>query len=100
LYSYGHGSPAVPRSRPHHKNNNCYVESKNWTLVRRRLGYRRFDTREQLAVLQQLETLLARRANVLQPSMALLEKTLLRGVSAPVSGYTLDSQRGIPILFR
>jgi len=62
------------RSRPYRGNDNCYVESKNWTLVRRCLGYRRFDTKGQLADLQQLETLLARRANVLQPSMALLEK--------------------------
>src|SRR5450756_3148361 len=60
------------RSRPYHKNDNCYVESKNWTLVRRCLGYRRFDTEGQLADLQQLETLLAQRANVLQPSMACL----------------------------
>jgi len=50
------------------------VESKNWTLVRRCLGYRRFDTKSQLADLRQLETLLAQRANILQPSMALLEK--------------------------
>jgi hypothetical protein len=50
------------------------VESKNWTLVRRCPGYRRFDTKGQLADLQQLETLLARRANILHPSMALLEK--------------------------
>ena len=64
----------VVRSRPYHKNDNCYVESKNWTLVRRCLGYRRFDTKSQLADLQQLETLLAQRANILQPSMALLEK--------------------------
>ena len=42
--------------------------------MRRCLGYRRFDTKGQLADLQQLETLLARRANVLQPSMALQEK--------------------------
>jgi len=62
------------RSRPYHKNDNCYVESKNWTLVRRCLGYRRFGTKSQLADLQQLETLLAQRANILQPSMALLEK--------------------------
>ena len=50
------------------------MESKNWTLVRRCLGYHRFDTKGQLADLQQLETLLAQRANILQPSMALLEK--------------------------
>jgi hypothetical protein len=64
----------VVRSHPWHKNDNCYVESKNWTLVRRCLGYRRFDTKSQLADLQQLETLLAQRANILQPCMALLEK--------------------------
>jgi hypothetical protein len=62
------------RSRPWHKNDNCYVESKNWTLVRRCLGYRRFDTEGQLTDLRQLEILLAQRANVLQPSMALQEK--------------------------
>ena len=63
------------RSRPYHKNDNCYVESKNWTLVRRCLGYRRFDTKGQLTDLRQLETLLAQRANMLQPSMALQEKS-------------------------
>jgi transposase InsO family protein len=62
------------RSRPYHKNDNCYVENRNWTLVRRCIGYRRFDTKGQLADLRQLETLLARRANILQPSMALIEK--------------------------
>jgi hypothetical protein len=62
------------RSRPYHKNDNCYVENKNWTLVRRCIGYRRFDTEGQLADLTQLEVLLALRANILQPSMALLEK--------------------------
>jgi hypothetical protein len=67
------------RSRPWHKNDNCYVESRNWTLVRRYLGYRRFDTEEQLADLTRLETLIAVRANVLQPSMALLEKVRTGG---------------------
>jgi len=64
----------VVRSRPYHENDNCYAESKNWTLVRRCLGYRRFEGESQLADLQQLETLLAQRANILQPSMASLEK--------------------------
>lgn len=60
--------------RPWRGNDNRYLESKNWTLVRRCLGYHRFDTEDQLADLRQLEILLAQRANVLQPSMALLEK--------------------------
>jgi hypothetical protein len=29
------------RSRPYHKNDNCHVEQKNWTLVRRLIGYDR-----------------------------------------------------------
>jgi transposase InsO family protein len=62
------------RSRPYHKNDNCYVENRNWTLVRRCIGYHRFDTEEQLQDLTQLERLLALRANILQPSMALLQK--------------------------
>jgi hypothetical protein len=62
------------RSRPWHKNDNCTVENRNWTLVRRCIGYRRFDTEDQLKDLEQLEVLLALRANVLQPSMALQEK--------------------------
>lgn len=60
--------------RPWRGNDNRYLESKNWTLVRRCLGYHRFDTEDQLADFRQLEMLLAQRANVLQPSMALLEK--------------------------
>jgi len=62
------------RSHPWHKNDNCTVESKNWTLVRRCLGYCRFDTKGQIIDLRQLETLLTQRANVLQPSMVLQEK--------------------------
>jgi len=64
----------LTRSRPYHKNDNCYVESKNWTLVRRCQGYRRFEEEGQLADLRQLEILLTQRANMLQPSIALLEK--------------------------
>src|SRR5450830_2093839 len=50
------------RSRPYHKNDKCCVESRNWTQVRRYLGYRWFNTEDQLANLQQLGTLLALRA--------------------------------------
>lgn len=36
----------LTRSRPNHKNDNAYVEQKNGHVVRRFLGYTRFDTRE------------------------------------------------------
>jgi hypothetical protein len=42
------------RSRPDHKNDNAYVEQKNYTHIRGWLGYGRFDTPEQLAAINDL----------------------------------------------
>ena len=42
------------RSRPLNKNDGCYVEQKNWSVVRRETGYGRYDTdaeRELIAVI-------------------------------------------------
>jgi len=63
------------RSRPFHKNDNAHVEQKNWTLVRRLIGYQRLDTPEQLAWLDSFYIdLLRPYANCFQPVMKLLEK--------------------------
>jgi hypothetical protein len=35
------------RSRPYRKNDNCFVEQKNYPIVRRAVGYARYDTDEQ-----------------------------------------------------
>ncbi len=43
---------SLTRSRPRHKNDNARVEQKNWTRVRRVVGYGRFDTRAQFATLE------------------------------------------------
>ncbi len=32
------------RSRANKKNDSCYVEQKNWDVVRKMIGYARFDT--------------------------------------------------------
>lgn len=42
------------RSRPAMKNDNAYVEEKNDTHIRRWLGYRRYETREQLKLINNL----------------------------------------------
>lgn len=42
------------RSRPDHKNDNAYVEQKNYTHIREWLGYGRFDTPEQLLAINDL----------------------------------------------
>lgn len=42
------------RSRPDRKNDNAYVEQKNNTHIRQRLGYGRYDTKEQLDAINSL----------------------------------------------
>lgn len=42
------------RSRPYYKNDNAYVEQKNYTHIRKWLGYRRYDTHQQLTAINEL----------------------------------------------
>ena len=63
------------RSRPYRKNDNCFVEQKNYSIVRRAVGYRRYDTPEELEALNALYSVLRLYTNYFQPSMKLIEKT-------------------------
>jgi hypothetical protein len=73
-------SIAFTRSRPYHKNDNCHVEQKNWTLVRRLIGYDRLDTPEQQAWLDAFYTDDLRPfANCFQPVMKLVGKETVEG---------------------
>ena len=63
------------RSRPYRKNDNCFVEQKNYSVVRRAVGYRRYDTSEELETLNGLYGPLRLFTNYFQPSMKLIEKT-------------------------
>lgn len=66
---------ALSRSRPYHKNDNAHVEQKNWTLVRRLIGYQRLETPAQLAWLDHLyQELLRPYNNCFQPVMKLIRK--------------------------
>jgi hypothetical protein len=62
------------RSRPLRKNDNCFVEQKNWSVVRRSVGYARYDTDEQLALLNELYTHLRLYTNFFMPSMKLISR--------------------------
>jgi len=42
------------RSRPYHKNDNCFIEQKNSTHIRQVIGYLRYDTEEELYFLNDL----------------------------------------------
>ena len=62
------------RSRPYRKNDSCFVEQKNYSVVRRAVGYQRCETDEQLQLLNQLYEPLDLYTNFFQPSMKLQAK--------------------------
>lgn len=68
-------SISMTRTRPYKPNDNCRVEQKNWDVLRRFLGYARFDTPSHLALLARILPLIALYQNLFQPSARLLSKT-------------------------
>jgi hypothetical protein len=70
---------AMSRSRPYEKNDNAWVEQKNWTHVRKVVGYRRYDTPAEQALLSELYRKLAEFQNFFQPVMKLKEKVRVGG---------------------
>jgi hypothetical protein len=67
----------LSRSRPFHKNDNRFVEQKNFTLVRAYFGDARFDTVAQTQVFNQLYDKMWLYYNFFQPVMRATEKTVL-----------------------
>lgn len=63
------------RSRPYRKNDNCFVEEKNWSVIRRHVGYARYDTSAELTALHELYRHLRLYVNFFQPQMRLVGKT-------------------------
>ena len=62
------------RSRPYRKNDNCFVEQKNYSIVRRAVGYQRYDTEVQLGLLNELYATQRLYTNFFQPTMKLKSK--------------------------
>lgn len=62
------------RIRPYKKNDNCYVEQKNYTTLRRFIGYARYDTEKQLSLIKQILLLAEPYINFFQPVKKLKEK--------------------------
>ena len=63
------------RSRPYRKNDNCFVEQKNSSIVRRYAGYARYDSEEQLRILNEIYQNVRLFVNFFQPSMKLISKS-------------------------
>jgi hypothetical protein len=62
------------RIRPGRKNDNCYVEQKNWSVIRRNAGYARYESDKELELLNRMYDLLRLYQNFFQPSMKLESK--------------------------
>ena len=64
----------LTRARPYRKNDSCHVEQKNWSVVRRLVGYARFE-QDALPALNAVYALAEDYVNFLQPVLKLVEKT-------------------------
>ena len=69
----------LSRSRPYKKNDNVWVEQRNWTHVRKQVGYRRFDTTAELATLNAFYACLRLYKNFFQPALKLKSKERVGG---------------------
>jgi hypothetical protein len=68
------------RSRPYKKNDNCLVEQKNWTHVKKFVGYSRYDTEAELNILNSLyRNELRLFKNFFQPVIKLVAKERIKG---------------------
>jgi hypothetical protein len=63
------------RSRSYKKNDNCYVEQKNWSVVRRLIGYDRYSSHIAFENLNRLYHLVRLYINYFQPVMKLVAKS-------------------------
>ncbi|MBV8718843.1 MAG: transposase family protein [Chloroflexi bacterium] len=62
------------RSRPYWKNDQAHVEQKNWSVVRKIIGYDRYESAEALAHLNRVYEVLRLWTNHWQPVMKLIGK--------------------------
>jgi len=62
------------RSRSNKKNDNCFVEQKNFSIVRRFAGYSRYDTVEELRLLNEMYANVRLFLNFFTPTMKLISK--------------------------
>jgi hypothetical protein len=62
------------RGRPYKKNDQAYVEQKNWSVVRRLVGYHRYSTKSAYEQMERLYILVGRYTNFFQPIAKLVHK--------------------------
>jgi len=62
------------RGRSYRKNDNCFVEQKNYDVVRKFIGYYRFDTAKELELLNEMYKKIRLIVNFFRPSVKLIKK--------------------------
>lgn len=62
------------RSRPGNSNDGAHVEQKNWAVVRTVVGYHRYDTAAELALLNEIWVLQSQMTNYFLPQQKLISK--------------------------
>jgi hypothetical protein len=67
------------RSRPYKKNDQAHVGQKNWSVERHMIGYDRFETQEELKLLNTIYQDLRLYANFFQPVLKLIAKEQIDG---------------------
>lgn len=64
----------LTRSRPHKKNDNCFVEQRNLVVVRKYVGYERYDCQEAVVAMNKLYETLRLYLDFFQPTFKLQGK--------------------------
>jgi hypothetical protein len=67
------------RSRPYKKNDQAHVEQKNWSIVRRTVGYDRWESEAEQQLLQSIYHTLRLYTNFFQPVLKLVKKERING---------------------
>jgi hypothetical protein len=76
LYEYcGRQHITFTRTRAYKKNDNCHVEQKNWSVIRRKVGYQRYSSKAAYETLGDLYTVLRLYVNFFQPVLKLVSKS-------------------------
>jgi hypothetical protein len=83
------------RSRPYKKNDQAYVEQKNGAVVRNTVGYDRFETEEDLRLLQLIYEYLHVYVNFFQPVMKLIKKERIDGRTVKVYDQATSPYRRV-----
>lgn len=83
------------RSRPYRKNDQAYVEQKNGSVVRNTIGYDRYESEEDLRLLQLVYEYLHVYVNFFQPVMKLTKKERIDGKTVKVYDQAMSPYRRV-----